>query len=149
MQEAEETQQEVSASGEKRVTAQRQKGLPPSARGAAEGVPDTRTGFRFAETEPEAGKKERQAALVVSVSDIETGTRYIQEAILEFDGDIIATVSSRDRTIFTAEIDAGRMEEFIKRLEMTGRVNAEDIPQANGEGARLIEIQIVPLLYER
>jgi hypothetical protein len=101
--------------------------------------------FRFAETKT-AGKKEVRSALVVSVQDIETGSRHVQEAILHFEGEVLATVSSRDKTILTAEIDTGKLQELIEMLEMQGEVLSENIVQDKGEGTLIIEIEIVQKL---
>ncbi len=128
------------------VDAQGQERMLPPGPTAAKDLPEAQAQLRFAETKAAAGKKELRSALVMSVPDVETGSRHVQEAILYFEGEVIATVSSRDKTIFTAEIDAGKLQELIEMLEMQGEVHSENIVQDKGEGTLLIEIEIVQTL---
>ena len=141
---AQERQGELSFE-ESPVSAQGQERILPPALNAAKEAPEAQAQFRFAETKT-AGKKEVRSALVVSVQDIETGSRHVQEAILHFEGEVLATVSSRDKTILTAEIDTGKLQELIEILEMQGEVHSENIVRDKGEGTLIIEIEIVQKL---
>ena len=122
-----------------------QERMVPSAHTAQKEAPEAQAQFRFAETKA-AGKNGVRSSLLVSVTDIETGSRHAQEAILHFEGEVIATVSSRDRTIFTAEVDARKLQELIEKLEMHGEVRSEGVMQDKGEGTLVIEIEIVQKL---
>lgn len=128
------------------VNAQGQEQMLPPAPTAAKDAPEVQAQLRFAETKAAAGEKELRSALVVSVPDVEAGSQLVKEAILHFEGEVLATVSSRDKTIFTAEIDTGKLQELIEMLEMQGEVHSENSVQDKGEGTLIIEIEIVQKL---
>lgn len=99
-------------------------------------------------TEPEikktlADKKEDVINITISVKNIETASKEIKKAIVQFGGKVTKKESFKDKNFLTAELNAKKIKELRERLKTMGKTKEKIGALEKQEGIVEIRLEIV------
>jgi hypothetical protein len=89
-----------------------------------------------------AESKAKEVHFLVHVEDLDTASRDIEETLRQMGGKAIQTVPLKDKAVIDAEIDADKVQELSKELNLLGEVQEKGQTAQAGEGAVGIQIEL-------
>ena len=119
----------------------REEGLPPA--GTVEKDELKRKALsselRFAMVE----RKGEGIRFTLTVLEIETASKEIEEALLQLNGKIVKREHVENRDFLTAELDSQKLKELYEKLQLIGEVEEKEVDFEAWEGDREITIEIL------
>jgi len=94
--------------------------------------------LRFAMVE----RKGEGIRFTLTVLDIETASKEIEEALLQLNGRIVKREHVENRNFLTAELDSQNMKELYENLKLIGDIEEKEVDFEAWEGGREITIEI-------
>ncbi|MFX0202155.1 MAG: DUF2275 domain-containing protein [Candidatus Hodarchaeota archaeon] len=88
-------------------------------------------------------RKDEAISLTINVKDIETAGKEIEEAFIQYGGEIIKKEYFVQRNIIVAELDSKKVEELLEKLKRVGEIKEEALALEPREGITEIKIEIV------
>jgi hypothetical protein len=89
-----------------------------------------------------AESKANEVHFLVTVEDLDTASKDIEETLRQLGGKAIQTVPLKDKALINAEIDAHKVQELSKELNLIGAVQKKGQTAQVGEGAVGIRIEL-------
>jgi hypothetical protein len=90
-----------------------------------------------------AEERKESIRVTVHVKDVESAQKEIERHISELGSKVVKKEAYENKVILTAEIDSGKLKEFLERLKSVGQVKEKDVDVETMKGELGVRIEIV------